>query len=85
MPTTCPSLFDDDPAASTTAGSLVPRSTPIGDSKIDGPDEVRRLDAVLAGLREDLERLSDDRRGLQEVRNLIQMHRRERGRMPRRR
>ena len=41
--------------------------------------EVRRLDAGIEGLSAGLKRLSEEDHGLQEVRELMRMHRQERG------
>ena len=59
---------------------LVTNDTAFAEFLIDGPAEVRRLDAAIEGLSAGLERLSDERNGRREVRQLIRMHRREHGR-----
>lgn len=50
---------------------------------IDGPFEVRRLDAVIDGLAGATQRLSDEAQSLREVRELIRLHGQERGRRSR--
>ena len=63
--------------------ALLATGDALGMAVIDGPAEVQRLDAAIEGLSTGLERLLDERQGWHEVRELIQMHRRARGRRPR--
>lgn len=65
---------------------LIAHDNPFGAGfVIDGPAEVRRLDAAIEGLEAGLGRLSDEHQTLLEVRGLIRMYRSERGRGSRRR
>jgi hypothetical protein len=60
--------------------SLVTGSSAFGPHLVDGPAEADRLDTAIAGLSAGLERLTDERQALREVREVIRDYRRSRRR-----